>query len=326
MSVEKAIVIGCQGQDGQFLSSSLRAKGIETIGIGKKKVVSFSSATEHFADSGVENLIFNFDEIKDLIFEYKPTEIYYLAAYHTSSEVTEHESALEYEKSHNTHVIGLLNVLNSIRDLSLSSKLFYAASALVFDGDNSGEKVKESRKFSPVGYYGLTKAQGAMLCEYYRRKYAIFAAVGYLYNHESYLRPNHFLSKKIIKAAYDISKGSKEPLLIGNLSSIVDWGYAEDYVEAFQSIMKLKTSDDFVIATGEGHSVKEFISMAFAYFQLDSEKYVIEDPSLQKRQTPPRIGDPSNLITATGWRPTYTFEGMIKKLIEDYIQKCTKDN
>lgn len=312
--------MGCNGQDGALLRMSLQSKNIETVGISRTNVTRFAQNSSANSCEDISDIIINQFEITRLLNELEPTEIYYLAAHHTSSEVLEPESSGEYTKCNNTHVIGLLNILNIIRDLSLSTRLFYASSALVFSGNDYLDKANETSPIAPIGYYGLTKAQGVLMCEYYRRKYSIHASVGHLFNHESHLRQPHYLSHKIISTARRISNGENERLVIGNLQSIADWGYAPDFVEAFQSIVMLDSPESFIISTGEGRTVEEFVSRVFEYFKLDYRSYVIEDASLQKRKTPPRIGDPSKLFQATDWRPTYSFAEMITKLINDHIK------
>jgi GDPmannose 4,6-dehydratase len=320
MSVRKALIVGCAGQDGTLLRLSLLANNIETIGISRNAVIRYSlNFTEDIYKKNLE-VITNGDELKKIIKEFKPTEIYYLAAHHTSSEIIEPESADEYIKCNNTHVIGLINILNLIRDQNIQAKLFYASSALVFSGNNVFDKINESSPLAPIGYYGLTKAQGALICEHYRRKYGIYASVGHLFNHESHLRQPHYLSHKIISTAYRISKGEEIKLTIGNLKSINDWGYANDFIEAFQKIIMLERPESFIISTGEGNTVEEFVSRVFDYFKLDYKNYLMENESIQIRKTGPRVGDPSKILRATGWQPSCNFSEMIKKLIIDHIK------
>lgn len=320
MESRRALIIGCNGQDGTLLRMSLLSKNIKTVGITRNKVIRFSGNKRSNNCEHIEEIILNQFELKRLISDLEPTEVYYLAAHHTSSEIFESESSSEYEKCNNTHVIGLLNILNIIRDSSPSTRVFYASSALVFSGNDSLDKTKETSTIAPIGYYGLTKAQGVLMCEYYRRKYSIHASVGHLFNHESHLRQPHYLSHKIITTALSISRGKREQLIIGNLNSIVDWGYAPDFVEAFQYIVALDTPDTFIISTGEGRTVEEFVSNVFEHFNLDYRSYVIEDRTVQKRKTPPRIGDPTKLFRASGWRPAHNFDTMIAQLINDYIR------
>lgn len=311
--------MGCEGQDGTLLRMSLVSRSVDTIGITRKKVIKFTQSSSIIISNDTAEIILNPKQIKRLLIDFKPTEIYYLAAHHTSSEIIEPESLDEYLKCNNTHVIGLLNFLNSIRDLRLHTRLFYASSALVFSATECLEKTKETSLIAPIGYYGLTKAQGVLICEYYRWKYSMHVSVGHLFNHESHLRKPYYLSHRIISTALSISRGVEKKLFIGNLQSVADWGYAADFVEAFQVIVAHDRPDTFIISTGEARTVEEFVSTVFKYFKLEYKNYVIEDPSIQKRKTQPRVGDPSKLIKATNWRPTSDFSGMIKKLINDHI-------
>jgi len=133
------------------------------------------------------------------------------------------------------------------------------------------------------------------------------------------LRPGSYLSKKVIAAAYNISKGDTTKLVVGNLENIIDWGYAPDFVEAFQEILHQDSADDFIVATGEGRSVREFVSKVFECFKLDYREFLFEDPSIIKRKSPPRIGDPSKLFGMSNWRPTYNFSSLVARLVNDYI-------
>jgi GDPmannose 4,6-dehydratase len=260
------------------------------------------------------------EQVSALLQAVRPNEIYYLAAHHNSSEQSEVDnSPSEYEIYHRTHVVGLLNFLWAIRRHSPDSRLFYAASSLVFSGIH-GPIQNEDTQFTPHGYYGLTKAQGIMVCREFRRSHGVFAAAGILYNHESALRSDKFLSKKIIASAHRISLGLEEELILGNLAAETDWGYAPEYIEAFQRILRTNTPDDFVVATGESHSVAEFAQIAFSCFGLDFQKYVVENQRMLNRIVPRKVGDNSKLKIATGWTPTLNFENMVRKLVNDYLE------
>ncbi len=156
------------------------------------------------------------------------------------------------------------------------------------------------------------------LCREFRKKHKVFATTGILYNHESHLRRPNFLSAKIIQAAIRISKGSNEKLEVGDLSGRVDWGYAKDYVLAFQEILATKTPDDFIVATGEGHTVEEFIDIVFNYFNLNPDKYVVENKNILTRKPPVKIGDASKLRTLTGWKPSLNFSDFVIQLVKDH--------
>jgi GDPmannose 4,6-dehydratase len=310
--VARAIIVGSGGQDGRLLRRSLQAKGIGTVGISRHRI--------HYPD-GREDGFSILDElpIRNLLSEYQPHHIYYLAAHHTSAQGAMTNSSLEnYSVCHNTHVVGLHHFLEAIRVICPNARIFYASSSLIFDG-SLGPKQSENTPFGPIGFYGLTKLQGMMLCRHYCREYNLFASSGILFSHESNYRPASYLSKKIISAAYAISRGQEAKVTIGDLDSINDWGYAADYVEAFQGILRLGAPGDFVVATGEGHTVREFAQGVCDQFGLRLSDCVVEDKSLPLRRTGPRVGDYTKLKLAAGWSPSKSFDQMVQALVKDYL-------
>jgi len=312
----RAIIIGHSGQDGTLLCESLERQGYDLIGLSRSSVFSIP---KRFFEKPPE--IEDDNSISELIKDFQPTEIYYLAAYHTSSEVSyDVELRESFIKAEQTHVVGLLNVLCAIRDYAPCCRLFYASSSLVFSGED-GEVQDENTPLSPSGFYGFTKAQAMWLCEEFREKYGVFASVGILYNHESYLRAPHFLTKKIILSAISAASGSKKILTIGDLSAKVDWSYAPDFVEAFQLILKADKNETFIIASGEAHTVQEFIEFVYEYFDLDWREYVVEDSSILARRPLVKIGNPSKLISETGWKRSFDFSGFVKQLVVDIVEK-----
>lgn len=315
-----AVVVGDRGQDGRLLSASLEMQGFEVIGISREALTLPESFSNTF---DLKFSITNADQVSALIKVVCPSEVYYLAAHHTSSEQNSADcSPLEYDRFHKVHVVGLLNFLIAIRDYCPSSRLFYAASSLVFSGVH-GPIQDEETPFSPYGFYGLTKTQGIYICREFRHAHKIFASSGILYNHESVLRSNRFLSKKLIISAHRISLGLQEELFVGNLSSETDWGYAPDYIDAFQLVIRNGTSDDFVVATGESHSVAEFARIVFDCFGLDSTKYVRERKNMLNRHIPRKIGNYEKFRKATGWNPSYDFRGMVQRLVRDYLDEIS---
>ena len=311
-----AIIVGDRGQDGTLLRYSLEKQGIKVVGIGRNHL----SGASFYEDKSLANCsIFNMEQVTSVIKVVQPREVYYLAAHHVSSEqVDAGFSPIEYDYCHQTHVVGLLNFLWAIRSHSPLTRLFYAASSLVFSGVD-GPFQNEETKFTPCGFYGLTKAQGVSICKEFRQNHGIFAASGILYNHESVLRSDRFLSKKLIIAAHKISLGIQEKLTLGNSMSETDWGYAPDYVDAFQRILRIDTPDDFVIATGESHSVAEFAEIVFSCFGLDSKNYLVDNQNVLTRQISRKVGDSSKLRVLTSWAPTLNFKEMVTKLVSDYM-------
>ena len=290
--MSRALVVGSQGQDGRILSDRLRAEGCETVGL----------------DRGTDLL--DRDAVLGLVSEFRPDEIYYLAAVHHSAEDRQSLGGRDlYAESHRVHVEGVLNVLEAIRLRHAASRLFYAASCLVF-GESSASRQDESTPFAPGCVYGITKTTGIHCCRLYRNGAGIRASAGILYNHESPLRKPEFVSQKIVRAAVGIRRGSVSKLVLGDLSAVNDWGWAEDTVDAMIRIVRLDVPDDFVVATGEAHSVADFVEAVFARAGLDWTRHVVEDRSMIARRRSPLIGDSSRLRERTGWKPKVGFEEM----------------
>jgi len=311
------VVVGNKGQDGQLLETSLLRKGLNVVGINRDGAFIRGHRIDDFGHS--------FSVLKKqhtdwLVKSFRPTEIYYLAGYHCSSEaISSMDDHLEYTYSHSVNVYGLVNCLSGIRAYSPKTRLFYASSSLVFSGDESSVQ-SESTPFSPSGFYGITKAIGISVCREYRESFGVFAASGILYNHESVLRKDSFASMKIIKAAYRISKGLQSGLTLGSMRAEVDWGYAPDFVEAFQAILALDVAEDFIVSTNDSHSIEEFCSIAFACAGLEYKKYVNVEESLLTRAPRKRVGDNRKLRLMTNWSPSVNFSTMVKRIYSDYEQ------
>lgn len=306
----RAIVIGHSGQDGRLLLPVLEAAGSEVFGFSRS-----GSYSNHGWRPPCRPQLELAESVRRLFAEYQPDEVYYLPAFHASAEGHVQRPGQEYTRAHATHVEGLLGVLEAVRDSGRPVRIFYASSSLVFSGEH-GQQQDEATPLSPQGAYGMTKAAGGWLCRHYRERHGVFAAVGYLYNHESPLRRGTFLSMKIVRAALRAEAGAGDKLVLGDLQARVDWGYAPDFVRAFRLVLGLPQADDFIIATGEGHSVEDFVRIAFRHVSLDWRDFVVEDPGILRRRQLPKIGLPAKLQAATGWRPSVTFEEMIGRLVE----------
>lgn len=293
-----ALIFGAHGQDGQLLSRLLTAESAKVTPIGR-------------GDLDLNNL-----EALKQILQNEVTEIYYLAAHHHSSQdaISSDESIL-YQQSFLVHVTGLANILESMRQYSPHTRLFYAGSSLVF-GQPKEEVINESTPFDPRCIYGITKAAGIQLCRYYREKYGLFASVGILFNHESHLRNQKFVIPKIIDAALSIAKGSNTKLILGDITARVDWGYAPDYVEAMKRIVRLQEGDDFIIATGQTYSIQDALEVVFGLLKLDWNQYVEVRPDTVHRKRTTLCGDPSKLQKATGWLPSIGFEEMLSTILK----------
>lgn len=307
--MKNAIIVGCRGQDGTLLSEHLIRKNYQVLGID----LNYLEATYDYSEKPVD--ITNSDQVKRLIRTTMPTEIYCLAALHHSSEdkILKNSEKL-FINSYEINTFSLIYILEAIIEYSPKTRLFYASSSHIF-GNSDCIIDDEKTPINPSSIYGITKASGLLICRYYRKEYSIFASCGILYNHESFLRTENFLSKKIITAAMRIKRKQKSKIVFGDLNAEADWGYAPDFVNAMHKILHLNYSDDFVIATGKKHNVSEFLEIAFRYLDLEWGRYVEEDQSILKRRIVSRVGNPSKLQKATGWKPSVDFKEMIKVLL-----------
>ena len=292
MSKPIAVIIGSSGQDGKFLTDKLFGLGYAVVGITKDTID-----------------ITNANEVNELITNTLPAEIYFLASYHHSSEEVLGNEGDLLRKSIDIQFISAVNFLDAIAIHSPTSRFFYASSRLVFS--KQGNMQTEDTELRPECAYGISKVAGMNACRYYRMKKDVFASTGILYNHESSLRDKKFLSRKIISAAAHIAREGKGTLILGNLDNIIDWGYAPDYVDAMTRILKLPVPNDYIIATGIGHSVRQFAELAFGYYGLDYRKYVKVQSQIMVRKNLSMIGDSSRLQNDTGWKPTVNFEEMV---------------
>ena len=308
--MKRALIVGSEGQDGTILFDRLTADGWAVIGIGRDSVRGADSATIHKVD------VTSNKQVADLLARWEPDEIYYLPAVHQASQdpLATDDAAL-FRRSLDVHVAGLVHFLNELAERNIDASLFYAASSLVF-GEVSENAQDESTPLRPRCIYGITKTAGVHACHFYREIHHVRASVGFLYNHESPLRGTTFVSQKIVRAAVDIARDSNQRLVLGDLSARIDWGYAPDFIDAMIRIVRYPTADDYIIATGETHSVQEFVEIAFARVGVDWRKHVVEDRSLLTRRSVTRVGDARRLRERTGWRPTVTFAEMVETLVD----------
>jgi GDPmannose 4,6-dehydratase len=306
VSNRKIIVIGSRGQDGALLCRQLADRNCSVTEVARGIALPATGKPLDILDA---------DAVNDLVGTVAPDEIYYLAAHHQSAEEKVSGEALLFRDSLNVNVMGLVNFLDAARLRAPQSRIFYAASSHVF-GTPSSSPQDESTPLNPENVYGIAKTAGIHACRYYRRQHGLFASTGILFNHESVLRSPKFLSRKIAVAVARIKQGRADHVVLGNLEARVDWGYAPDYVEAMQRILATDQPGDFVVATGETHSVRELAEKAFGHAGLDYRKHVKADASLVDSSRPVLTGNASLLKDATGWVPTKSFDDMIVELVE----------
>lgn len=291
------VVTGAGGQDGTLLTRLLTARGHRVIGLGRAGPVDVTDP----------------QAVDRLIAIERPSRVYLLAAVQHSSQDPPPDPVRLARDSHLVNTLQVQHFAEAVLRHDTGTRLFYAASSHVF-GPGDGVPRDEGSGLRPASVYGLTKAAGLLACRTYRAR-GMFATAGILFNHESPLRPEKFVSRKIVTAVARIQRGQARELVVGRLAAGADWGYAPDYVEAMTSVLDLDAPDDFVMATGEQHTVAEFCATAFGLAGLDWTRYVREEPSVLTRSDPPAVGDARRLRERTGWRPSVDFTGMVRALL-----------
>ncbi len=316
--MKKALICGVSGQDGAYLSKLLLEKGYEVFGGSRDaQMSSFSNLTKLGIKDKVKLIsinIFDFRSTLHTINKVQPDEIYNLAG--QTSVGLSFEQPVETLESIS---IGTLNILEAIKFIGLPIKFYSAGSSECF-GDIGDMVANEETAFRPRSPYGVAKATSFWEVANYREAYNLFACTGILFNHESPLRPERFVTKKIVSAACRIYKGSGEKLILGNIDIERDWGYAGEYVEAMWMMLQQTEPEDFVIATGKTHSLRSFISEVFSLLGLNAEDYIVIDKSLF-RPTDLKIGrsNPSKAYYKMGWKAKLTMQDVVKSMVEDEL-------
>ncbi len=313
-----AFVTGVTGQDGSYLVELLLDKGYRVIGAKRRTSTICTDRVDHLFEN--DNFILEYYDLNDtsrtwqLINQYRPDEIYNLAA---MSHVR-----VSFDIPENTVdgiAMGTLRLLNACRELVPDSKFYQASSSEMF-GDNPNYPFDEDSKLMPASPYACAKVFAHNLCRNYRLAYDMHVSSGILFNHESPRRGETFVTRKITLAAARIKQGLQERLFLGNLEAKRDWGFAGDYTEAMWLMLQQKDPDDYVIATGETHTVREFLEEVFAHAGLDVEKHLYIDPRLfRPHEVPYLLGNPNKAKNKLNWEPKITFKELAKKMYEaDY--------
>ena len=314
MNSSKVLIVGHKGQDGTLLRESLIAQHKEVVGLGRWEVDYYDERGGCIASRVGEV------RVEEVIKENLPSEIYYLAAEHTSSQgdLATTLSPETFARYAETNVAGFLRALEAVRNHTPETRVFYASSSHVF-GPGETRVLSEASPFNPQSFYAMTKAQAMWISQKFRREAGLHVSCGILFNHESHLRDPSFFSAKVIQGAIQVHRGLISEILVGNLDARADWGYARDFVEAFQVLARMDRPNDYVIATGETHTVREFLSAVFGFFDLDWKNHVQQDPSLTARTQNIEKANPSKIFAETSWRPTLGFEDFVRLLVTDHL-------
>jgi GDPmannose 4,6-dehydratase len=319
-ATKKALVTGITGQDGSYLAEFLIQKNYEVHGLIRRASTFNTGRIDHlYHDPHVNGvkLFLHYGDLSDstnlikLLYGLRPDEVYNLAA---QSHVQVSFEMPEY--TGDITGLGAVRILEAIRETGIPCRFYQASSSEMF-GKVREVPQRETTPFYPRSPYACAKVYAYWTTVNYREAYNIFACNGILFNHESPRRGGTFVTHKVTRAVAYIEAGLQEKLFLGNLDSSRDWGYAPEYVEAMWQILQQEKADDFVIATGETHTVREFVEEAFGYVHLDWKKYVEVDPRyLRPSEVDLLIGDSTKARKTFGWAPKITFRELVRIMVD----------
>jgi GDPmannose 4,6-dehydratase len=323
--MKRALITGITGQDGSYLSELLLSKGYEVHGIVRRMALEdplhrlwrlrhiLDKITLHAGSMESYPSIFN------VIEAVQPDECYHLAAQSFVSYSFEDEFS-----TINTNINGTHYLLSSIKQKAPRCRFYFAASSETF-GKVRETPQDENTPFHPRSPYGISKVAGFELTRNYREAYNLHASCGILFNHESPRRGHEFVTRKITSQAALIKLGREKRIKLGNIQAKRDWGHARDYVQAMWLMLQQEQSDDYVIATGQCHSVEDFLKKAFALLELDYRTYLDIDPTLYRpSEVMVLMGNYSKAERVLGWRPRVSFEELIREMVESDLALYSK--
>ena len=325
--MKTALISGITGQDGSYLAELLLNKGYKVVGVKRRTSLISTDRIDHIFND--PDLIMNFNLVYGnmndsgclhrLLIEHQPDEIYNLAAqshvrvsFDTPEETTE------------IVAMGPLRLLEAYRNICPEAKFYQASSSEMF-GDNPENPQRETTRLMPASPYACAKVYAHNICRNYREGYGLHISSGILFNHESPRRGETFVTRKITQAAARIKMGLQDDLLLGNLEAKRDWGFAGDYVEAMWLMTQQETPEDFVIATGETHTVREFLQVVFDYAGLDVDRYVkIDNRLFRPHEVPLLLGDATRAKEKLGWEPKVNFEDLAKMMYDEDLRALSR--
>ncbi|MDD7473883.1 MAG: GDP-mannose 4,6-dehydratase [Bdellovibrionota bacterium] len=321
-----ALITGITGQDGSYLAELLLEKGYDVYGMVRRSSVEKYDRIEHIKDKIelIQGDLLDELSLMTVLKKVKPTELYNLAA--MSFVPTSWEQPVLTAEFTG---VGVVKVLEAIRNVDPSIRFYQASSSEMF-GKVREVPQSELTPFYPRSPYGVAKVYGHYITVNYRESYNLFACSGILFNHESPRRGYEFVTRKVTNAVAKIKHGLQDKLFMGNLDSKRDWGFSGDYVEAMWLMLQQPKPDDYVIATGETHTVRELVEVAFSHVGLNWEDYVEIDPKfIRPAEVDLLIGDPSKAKKVLGWKPKVNFEGLVKMMVDSDMaiwDKATSGN
>ena len=317
MAKKRALITGITGQDGSYLAELLLEKDYEVYGFVRRvaledpehrlsRLLPFLDRL-HLKAGSVDS----YASVHEVVADVKPDECYHLAAQSFVSYSFDDEFSTLNANINGTHF-----VLAALKRLAPECRFYFAGSSEMF-GSADEVPQTETTRFQPRSSYGISKVAGFHLTRNYRESYGMFVSCGVLFNHESPRRGESFVTRKITRAVGRIREGLQEKLYLGNLNAFRDWGYAKEYVEAMWLMLQKEKADDFVVATGETYSVREFLEKVFKSLGLNWEKHVEIDPKYYRpSEVDVLLGDSSKIRRKLGWKPRVSFDGLVKMMVE----------
>ena len=326
MPEKKALITGITGQDGSYLAEYLLKLGYEVHGIVRRAAIEDPahrmSRIYHILDRLTlhSGLIENYASLYRVVSLVRPCEFYHLAA-----QSFVYESFEDAFATMNVNIFGTLNSLSAVRELSPDCRFYFAGSSEMF-GKVTESPQNENTRFHPRSPYGISKVSGFDLTRNYREAYGLFAVSGILFNHESPRRGFEFVTRKISSHAAKIKLGLAKELVLGNLDARRDWGHSREYVRMMHAILGLDTPEDFVIATGETHSVGEFCELAFSELDMDWKEHVRVDERFKRpSEVELLVGDASKAKEKLGWEPEIRFKELVVEMVRADYERLERE-
>jgi len=322
MNLPTALITGITGQDGSYLAELLLSKNYKVVGMVRRSSTLTFERIQHLQDDIeiIQGDLHDQSSLMDLLEQHKPDEIYNLAA-QSFVPTSWNQPVLTGEVTG----LGVTRMLEAVRLISPKTRFYQASSSEMF-GKVREVPQRETTPFYPRSPYGVAKMYGHWITVNYRESYNLFSVSGILFNHESPRRGLEFVTRKITYGAARIKLGLAKELRLGNLEARRDWGFAGDYVEAMWRMLQADQPDDFVVGTGETHSVREFCEKAFGHLGMDYEQYVVIDPRFYRpAEVDLLVSDPSHAKNVLGWQPQVNFEGLVRMMVEADIKRLGKE-
>ena len=317
--MKKALITGIAGQDGSYLTEHLLSLGYEVHGVVRRHSVAENqnfrlhhiglnpNVYTHYGD------LLDYPSLVRVVSKVMPDEIYNLGAMsHVRVSFDMPSFTIQ------TNALGVLHMLEVYRTLCPKAKFYQASSSEMFGNSVDPDGIQRlTTPMNPVSPYGCAKVMGYNLVRHYRHAYKLHACNGILFNHESPRRGSNFVTNKVVKGAVSIKKGLQDKLELGNMDSYRDWGHSKDYVRAMRMIVNHHEPDEFIVATGKTHSVRDLCQVVFSKLDMNYEDYIVQNPKYMRPEELKYLkGDPSKAESVLGWSPEYTFESMLDEMIE----------